>query len=186
MASISGKPPLVCPSGEQIVNGGFETGDFTGWTASNRWFASSSEWGDLVSPPAGSYMACCHSIEGDPPGASETITGTLEQIFATPIPVACFGLTSVFSIKTNWTALGCPPRIPPTWQVEVEYTDGTSTVVDLSGDPVQTWTTHDLKAVLASGKTVKGIKFTAVIYGWDIGVSYQDMEVYVDECTLTI
>jgi hypothetical protein len=28
MGSIGGKVP--CPSGEQIVNGGFETGDFTG------------------------------------------------------------------------------------------------------------------------------------------------------------
>jgi len=26
-------PPIpICPSGEQIVNGGFETGNFTGWT----------------------------------------------------------------------------------------------------------------------------------------------------------
>ena len=44
VAGISAKPTAAC--GQSIVNGGFETGDFTGWTQGGNYAAS-----DVVIPP---------------------------------------------------------------------------------------------------------------------------------------
>lgn len=182
-----------CPSGEQVVNGGFETGDFTGWTKTgnaNRWEVGTvgTDFGLVVgacsspvTPEEGSYMAFFHSISTDPM-PPKTITGTLQQLFATPIPVACFTDASFFSIQTNWQGSGCPPEGLVVWQIEILYTDGTSTIVDISGDPPCSWEDHDLKSVLETGKTVKGIKITATIFGWAFPRPYT--EVYIDACTL--
>jgi hypothetical protein len=163
MQSISGKPPLVCPSGEQITNGGFETGDFTGWTVGDPLTAGVFP-GYILSPYEGAYLAALWAVN------------SLEQIFSAPIPVSCFKGTSTFQVATAWFDAGCPPIPPPTWQVEIEYTDGSSTVLDLTGDPNATWVLHNLKSILQSGKTVKGVKFTTVTNG----------VVYADACSLNI
>lgn len=187
-------PELVCPEGEQLTNKAFEDADFTGWTKTgntNRWgvVTVGSDFDYVIGrcspnvvPYEGSYMASFHSILGD----SGTVTGTLQQLFATPIPVACFTDSSVFEIRTNWQGAGCPPSGLVVWQIEILYTDDTSTIVDISGDPSCTWAVHDLKAVLEVGKTVKGIKITATIQGWNSDLGIPNVEVYVDAGTCTI
>ena len=193
MPSTGAKKAVVCPSEEQFVNGGFETGDFTGWTKTgnaNRWEVATQGFdydytvgappGGYMTPAEGTYLAKFHSIPGDP--ELEFITGTLEQIFAKQIPTSCFTDSSIFQVKTSYTGPGCPNPPLNVWQVEILYTDGTSTVVDMSGDLGNEWTTHDLKAVLEPGKTVKGIKFTVKMYGW-VSIGNPAQEAYIDACT---
>jgi hypothetical protein len=127
-------------------------------------------------------MALFTSKEGDP---GEGVSGTLTQVFSKPIPVSCFIDESTFSISTNWMGEGCPPH-PPAWKVEIVYTDDSSTVVDLSGDPYNSWTEHDLKAVLEAGKTVKSIRFSATILGWNPFTGRPRQQVYIDVCVCDI
>jgi len=190
MQSIGAKKPLVCPSGEQIVNGGFETGNFTGWardpTDPDHWQVLTAD-ARGGAPPEGSYLAQFKALETDPvgPRGCPRATGTLQQDFANSIPYGCFVATSIFQVKTKWDTDRCHPVSPAVWKVEVLYTDGTSTSLDLSGDARGTWVTHNLKPILEAGKTVKGIKFTATVDrcgGPDIGLT----EVAIDGCTLTL
>jgi len=157
-----GKPPLACPSGEQITNGGFETGDFTGWTATGDWVVS-WEWAH-----SGLYGAMILTYY-------ETVSGTLRQNFATSIPVACFTATSAFEI---WAIAlsGCIPSIT-VQKIEIIYTDDSVTEIDLSGLSPGIWTRIDLKSVLQSGKTVKAIQI--VVDAYDAGLA-------VDDCSLVI
>jgi len=152
MPSIGAKKAVACPSGEQFVNGGFETGNFTGWTLSDPmdWECTSAYQGQ--GPSEGKYHARSVSLE--------EVTATLEQDFAIPIPVECFKDTSIFSVDTQWYQLYPPPPSLSIWQVEILYTDDTSTVLNLFADQKNVYVTHDLKALLESGKTVKGIRVT--------------------------
>ena len=188
IGSIGAKPPVTCPSGEQIVNGGFETGDFTGWTRDptdpNHWQVLTAD-ARGGSSPEGSYLAQFKALATDPPGpiVCPRATGTLQQDFANTIPYDCFVVASVFQIRTKWDTDVCHPVNPAVWKVEILYTDDTSTTLDLTGDPQNAWVTHDLKAILEAGKTVKGIKFTATVDrcgGPYIGLT----EVTIDACTL--
>lgn len=183
LQSISGKVP--CPKGEQFENGGFEEADFTGWTRTgngNRWDACTTDLRWSITPSVGTYMAMFSARSGD----SNPVTGTLTQEFLSPIPVACFTDDSIFDVDTNWIEEGCPGVPPEIWKVEILYIDGTSTEVDLTGDPGDTWTTHDLKSVLEEGKTVKGIKFTAKVEEWSYYMDRVRQEVFIDACTLKI
>jgi hypothetical protein len=186
MGSLGAKKAVACPSGEQFVNGGFETGGFTGWNVTGAWAVTTyylksfncASGGILIEiyPAEGSYFSYI-----DNTGAG-SVTGVLEQDFASPIPVQCFTDASVFSVTMKHD--GCeadpcsPGPGPSVWKVEILYTDGTSTTVDCRGDPIWYWTTHNLKTVLVPGKTVKGIKITATIPQWIV--------VGVDGCTLKI
>jgi hypothetical protein len=179
MPSIGAKKAAVCPSGEQITDGDFEACDLAAWVTTK----TGGAWGCVaegavhlagqVWPHSGTYMARFDNI-----GGSEQVTGTIEQDFAAPIPVSCFEPDSVFTVWTNHLGDGCPPETPTVWQIEVLYTDETSTVIDISGDPSFVWTEHDLKAVLEVGKTVKGIKFIATLG--------PNREVFIDACTCFI
>jgi len=178
-----GKIVSACPEGEQFTDGGLEACDLAAWTTTK----TGGTWGCItegvvhnpsnlkVVPFSGSYMARFDNI-----GGSEQVTGTIEQDFATPIPVSCFDPDSVFTVRTNHSGDGCPPAGPAVWQIEVLYTDDTSTVVDISGDPSDTWVEHDLKTVLETDKTVKGIKFTATLN------QANNREVFIDACTCFI
>jgi len=112
------------------------------------------------------YRARLAALLTDPIGpiGCPRITGSLRQDFASPIPVECFTELSDFAVETKWgTDFPCNPVDPAVWQVEVLYTDDTSTIVDLRGDPLGVWAYNDLKPVLEPGKTVKGIKFSGTV-----------------------
>jgi hypothetical protein len=160
LISVGAKP---CPSGEQIVNGGFETGDLTGWTTD--YFEV-----DWSVPYEGFYHAWLPRTYSPTP-----ITGHLEQIFTNAIPVGCFKASSLFQVAVLLHGACVPYYIG---QVEVLYTDGTSTIVDLSGLELGVWHVIDLKSVLEPGKVVKGIKFTCT-QAYDSAWS-------VDACTCMI
>jgi len=178
-----GKKPCPAAGVEQFSDGGFEECDLAAWTTTK----TGGTWGCVtqgivhhpiscqVLPSEGSYMARFDNIAG-----TEIVTGTIEQDFSEPIPVSCFGDTSIFTVDTSHSGDGCPPDAPDVWQIEVLYTDGTSTVLDISGESPCGMTTHDLKAILEAGKTVKGVKFTVTLD------EFNNKEVFIDACTLKI
>lgn len=57
ITSITGIKRLICPKGEQITNGGFETGDDTGWIG--RYYSIST-----LFPRSGRYSMIIHSSDG--------------------------------------------------------------------------------------------------------------------------
>lgn len=182
--------PGCPPPGEQFTNGDFETGDLTGWSVEGTHADGTPAWEvapDAECQPDGlGLRARLAARETDPPGpiGCPRIRGGLSQDFASPIPVECFTDSSVFKVQTKWGTDYCNPVPPEVWQLEILYTDGTSTLVDLSGDPQGVWVSHELKPVLEPGKKVKGIRFTGIVDRCG-GPGCGCTEVMVDNCTCT-
>jgi hypothetical protein len=122
-------PELICPSGEQIVNGGFETGDFTGWVCNDGVVTTDN-------PHSGTYCAQVY-----PSGPRQ-----LNQTLSSPILVGCI---SSFNF---WR------RNSQSAYVRVVYSDGTNTGWITLPD-VTPWTDFDLMPYLTSGKYVSEINF---------------------------
>lgn len=123
MPSIGGKVP--CPSGEQMINGDFETGDSTGWTLNSGIIQS-------ITVHAGTYAARIY-----PAGARR-----LEQTLATAVLVSC---VQSFGLWYQYVMGGAGAFI--------YYIDGTYTYYDLP--IAATWTSFDLKTNLTAGKTIE-------------------------------
>jgi len=121
------KPP--CPSGEQIINGGFETGDFTGWVCTDGWVTTDN-------PHSGVYCA-----EIWPSGSRE-----LYQVLTSPIPVYCIASFDFWYRNAASTYF------------KVVYSDGTSTDWVPLPD-VTDWTHYDILPHLDSSKMVSEIHF---------------------------
>jgi len=145
MPSTGAKKP--CPSGEQIVNGGFETGDFTGWTATGDANIISA----FPSPHSGSY---CVAITA-PPGAS----GSISQTLTTPVPTACITETSTFKLWIH-SRYGWSPPGGGLFTAIITYTDGSQTTVnrEITVDETNVWIEWDLKPFLEAGKTIQSIQ----------------------------
>jgi hypothetical protein len=162
-------PEVICPTGEQITNGGFETGNFTGWTASGDVSVTNSpSFG--VTPYAGSYCCVCQNTNK---------TGYVLQTFPTPIAVACFVASSVFQVHVIGDYSVSPPGGGKA-TIDINYTDSTKTTIswEATSATAGKWQTIDLKSYLEAGKTVQSIKITLTT-----GVSnYADL----DSCTLQI
>jgi hypothetical protein len=160
MQSIGGKR-LVCPSGEQIVNGGFETGDFTGWTKTGTF--------EVVTylPYEGTYSARTARNE----------SGSISQNLLNPVPVACLGVGSVFQLYWSGETQISPPGASKI-KIVIGYTDGTDTTINLDfpageEDPDKPWYCKvDLKPYLETGKTVKSI--TVTLTGYAATLPYVD------------
>ncbi|MEM3090961.1 MAG: hypothetical protein QXW17_04280, partial [Candidatus Bathyarchaeia archaeon] len=177
---------------DYIPSNPFETGEQYTWQSGfecyedlgSAWEATNQDaWGNV--PPEGNYMARIRPLDSDfiGPIGCPRITGELQQLFAKPIPHNCFGANAIFEVKTKWNTDYCNPVPPETWMVEILYTDGTTTTLDLRGDPQGEWVTHDLKAILEAGKDVKGIRFKATVDRCG-GVGIDWTEALVDACTL--
>jgi len=120
-------PPISCPSGEQIINGGFETGDLTGWEGGfnigvNGIFAHS-----------GNYYAWLD-------------TGNWAwQTLAEAILVECI------ASFTLW--LKCPDPYNQPARITITYSDDTTTEIDVATS--SSWTEFNLLPYLVAGKSVK-------------------------------
>lgn len=182
----------VAVNTDYIPSNPFETGEQYFWQSSFECFedmgpawevTSQDAWGN--GPAEGNCMARIRALDTDFIGGigCPRITGELQQIFAKPIPHNCFGADAIFEVKTKWNTDYCAPVPPETWMIEILYTDGTATTLDLRGDPQGEWVTHDLKAILEAGKDVKGLRFKATVDRCG-GVGIDWTEALVDACTL--
>ncbi len=177
---------------DYISTNPFETGEQYYWQSSFECYEDLGPAWEVTQadargngPAEGNYMARIMPLESDFIGdiGCPRITGELQQLFAKPIPFNCFGENAVFEVKTKWNTDYCNPVPPETWMIEILYADGTSTTLDIRGDPQGEWVTHDLKAILEPGKDVKGIKFKATVDRCG-GAGINWTEALVDGCTL--
>jgi hypothetical protein len=133
-------PELVCPSGEQIVNGGFETGDWTGWTHSS---SCSAIGGPLTH--SGNYKA---RLWRTYLGGGVWVYGWIRQDFPTSIRAECF------------TSLGYWCRYDQAWSIvlfTIGYDDGSVTTIE---DTINSdlYVYFDHLSSLTAGKKVAYIK----------------------------
>lgn len=123
-------PVITCPEGEQIENGGFETGDFTGWLNYEYAIQSNGAHG-------GSYYLRAYPA------------GDVEQELAVPIPTSCI------ESFTFWVYLeGSGGEAEFT--VVVTYTDDTYSIHSDIENTKDTWVQKTVTG-LTAGKTVKKI-----------------------------
>jgi hypothetical protein len=133
-----------CPEAEQVVNGEFETGDFTGWTTTLAPIIKTIYGG--LGPYHGTYF-----VYFDPGCA-------VAQDFATPIPVSCFDPEGT-NLDLAWFGYyhSCSME-GTTIKVRLTYTDDTYTDVESAETTIMDWALLDLKPFLVAGKTLKSIK----------------------------
>jgi hypothetical protein len=122
---------ITCPLGEQLTNGGFEEGDFTGWTTTG---APNIETANSYD---GTYYATFER--------NEAVT----QNFTTPIPVKCI---TIFSFYAGY-GLFCNSV---DMRATVTYSDATTDTLDFSTSV--TWTEYNLLAICDDDKAVASIK----------------------------
>lgn len=126
---------LCCPTGEQIINGGFDTGDFTGWEA--------------VGPPQITDYDFPHS---DPYHLSMTLNySSIKQTFSAPIPVRC--ITSFSLWKKCVFASGEGPIITMTFT----YSDNTTDIFNLPATTKYIYEEVNLLPFLNASKSLKSI-----------------------------
>jgi len=138
-----------CPEGEQITNGEFGTGDFTGWTATGDANIISA----FPSPHSGSY---CVAIT---PGLGAS--GSISQTLTTLVPTACITETSTFKLWIYAEYSFSPPG-GGLFTAIITYTDATQTTVnrEITEGETGAWAEWDLKPFLEAGKIIQSIQIT--------------------------
>jgi hypothetical protein len=149
MQSSIGAKRLVCPSGEQIVNGGFETGDFTGWiqTGNNQEITT-------FDPHSGTYCANLYRFQ--------TYIGGIKQELTEPISFNCIDTFEA------WFAAGQSSGDYLT--IVITYSDDTTTEWTEFTGPDVDWHKIDIKSHLDSSKSVKAIEFKMPVGSLDIRI----------------
>jgi hypothetical protein len=125
---------VECPEGEQVGNGDF-TSNLEYWT-NESWVA----WTD------GERGKCAKATN---------TAGNLSQVLSSETPVSCIESSSFYflcSTATNPTRKGL-------LEVEIVYTDDSSTVLSDLETADDAWEEYDLLSHYASGKTVREIIF---------------------------
>jgi len=133
-------PAIVCPSGEQITNGGFETGDLSGWSYSDASVVTDS-------PHSGTYH-----LRFDNPA------GWIEQNISN-VPVSCVKKFSFWYKRSqSWATT--------ILRIYITYTDNTFTevVIGGAGSPVN-YEEVDLLPELESGKVIKKLRIEQDPFG---------------------
>ncbi len=187
MGYLVGAAPNAVHAAQVIVNGGFETGDFTGWSASSSnahlnptvpgncdqpWTVTNTGIGSpslagtqcfTVANPLGNYAAY-NSFDGDGPQ-----TFTLSQTFAVPaagLATAALSWAETYRVQNTGLARTFDINIIGTSTVNVfneTFTEGSGPVVDYQQ---LTFLVHNLDIATAlntfAGQTVQ-IAFIATI-----------------------
>lgn len=136
---------ISCPEGEQIVNGGFETGDLTGWTSHDAFTV------EFV-VHAGSYA--CELFKSD--GDECHIEQDIETLQGEAIPVICI---SSFNVWLH--GLGtCPPA---DGYILITYSDSTTTQINFN-DLGNDWLEVNILAELNITKSISKIKIVMTNY----------------------
>lgn len=138
------KPPAVaCPLGEQVINGGFSSGDFTGWDIGD------GEYTPTISPYYQTYPWSAR-WDAPPPLFLEWKNGkTLSQSWDPPIPVLC--LTECYV----WFAVYGPYYTRS--YLKILYSDGTSLTKYYTHE--SGWYMIDILALMDPTKSVSSIGF---------------------------
>lgn len=153
---------VACPVAgiEQITNGDFETGDFTGWGGINHTPPPPPPETGISVQKKGDYWTGIDAYEGTYYCGSNSNGdyGSLTQSFSNPIPVACFTESPVFEIHVLGGYL-ISPLGGGKVSIDIEYDDATITTVDWEASEANadTWQTINLKPYLESGKKVTSI-----------------------------
>jgi len=130
--------------GKTIVNGGFETGDFTGWEIGYEDIGSEFPFITDREPHSGLY--CCQFPESGYNWIAQYVN----------IPVECVRELSFWKYGTHYYS----PPVGSRTLIVIFYTDGTTTEVkhETSFKEDHVWVKIDLTPFLEPGKTIKRIK----------------------------
>jgi hypothetical protein len=133
----------ICPSGEQILNPGFETGDFTNYVKTGNC--------EVVDYDKHGGIYSARNPTGEP-------TATLTQTLATPLLGVCVTDFHLWMLS-NYSA--SPPEGGKV-SVEIHYTDTTFTLAEKEIAPgeADVWTLFDMTAYVDDAKTIEAIKVT--------------------------
>jgi len=132
----------ICPSGEQITNPDFETGDLTGWTPSGTITIES------IHPHSGVYTCCFWELYA-------SVTQDIQSLKGYAVPVKCI------TICKTWLYGGYCPHAD--FDVIITYSDNTTTTVSIT-DIDDSWHECDILPYLDTTKSVKSIQIIAGDY----------------------
>jgi hypothetical protein len=160
-------------AGNLVVNGGFETGDFTGWTVIPN-------GGTIVAPDGYVYNGMTyHSHSGDYFAAlgsaslsgsvSQSLSTTAGQSYTISLWLASDGLTAnEFKVLWDGSTLSDQTNIPAQGYLEQSYTvqgTGTDTLMFYGGDGPGYLSLDDVSVVAAGSAVPEPASFTLLALG---------------------
>lgn len=132
----------ICPTGEQIVNGGFESA-FTGWVKTGSL--------EVVDYDKHGGVYSVRNPTGEP-------EATLTQTLATPMPGSCVTDMHLWMMASYSASPPAGGKI----KVSIEYTDDThdEATKEITSPETDTWVLFDLLSYVNATKTIESIVIT--------------------------
>jgi len=146
-------------SGEQVVNGGFEDGDITGWSGTGSV--------DTTSPHSGTY--CAHMVAID--GGTQFLHQDFDNIPKTYLTSFILWYRAV--LNPSFAGIN-------EFKITLEYSDASDTPIIIL-DPTSGWTSINLKDHWVDGKLLSGIMIESMDVVTDGEAIY-----YIDDVSLIL